>query len=84
VAEGRLRGYCTRDPSALSSDSPERFGAMSVPVFAGDQLIACLSCAWLLRVTDEASIVRTCLAALRESASQIGDRALAAGLHEPI
>lgn len=82
VRQGQAQGYCTRDPSDLGSESPERFGAISVPVFAGKQLIACLSCAWLPRVTDETNIVLTCLPALREAANMIGDRALAIGLSE--
>jgi IclR family mhp operon transcriptional activator len=83
VKDGRLQGYCSRDPSELGMESPERFGAVSVPVFAGDQLIACLSCAWLPRVTDEASIVQSCLSALREAANLLGDRAFSAGLLPP-
>lgn len=83
VVDGRAQGYCSRDPSDLGSESPERFGAISVPVFAGNQLIACLSCAWLPRVTDEANIVRTCLGALQESANLLGDRANSAGLLPP-
>lgn len=83
VAEGRSRGYCSRDPSELGSESPERFGAISVPVFAGDSLLACLSCAWLPRVTDEASIVGACLPALRDAAALIGERARSARLLPP-
>ncbi len=83
VSDGRLQGYCSRDPSELGFESPERFGAISVPIFAGSQIIACLSCAWLPRVTDEANIVLTCLSALREAANLIGDRALSAGLFPP-
>ena len=80
VAAGRSRGYCTRDPSELGFDSPERFGAISVPVFAGQALIASLSCSWLPRVTDEAHIVAHHLTALRDAANLIGERALSAGL----
>lgn len=80
VADGRARGYCARDPSELASDSPERFGAISVPVFAGDRLLAALSCAWLPGVTNEASIVASCLPTLRDAARLIGERARAAGL----
>lgn len=83
VADGRARGYCSRDPSELGSESPERFGAISVPVFAGDRLLACLSCAWLPRVTNEASIVTACLPALRDAAALIGERARTARLLGP-
>lgn len=80
VATGRSLGYCTRDPSELGFDSPERFGALSVPVFAGHQLLASLSCSWLPRVTDEAHIVASYLTTLRDAANLIGERALSAGL----
>lgn len=83
VASGRAQGYCSRDPSELGSDSPERFGAISVPVFAGDQLLASLSCSWLPKVTDEAHIVTQCLTALRDAAKLIGERALVAHIHPP-
>jgi IclR family mhp operon transcriptional activator len=81
VASGRAQGYCSRDPSELGSDSPERFGAISVPVFAGEHLLASLSCSWLPKVTDEASIVTQCLTALRDAANLIGERAMVAHIH---
>lgn len=84
VSNGRLSGYCTRDPSYLGSESPERFGALSVPVFAGTRLIASLSCSWLPRVTDEAQIVSSYLLPLRDAANLIGERALHARLVPPV
>jgi IclR family transcriptional regulator, mhp operon transcriptional activator len=83
VADGHVQGYCTRDSSELGSESPERFGAMAVPVFAADTLVACLSCAWLPRVTNEASIVLSCMPALREAANLLGERVLTAKLLPP-
>lgn len=83
VADGRARGYCLRDPSELSSDSPERFGAISVPVFAGERLVAALSCAWLPAVAREAQIVASCLPALRDAAHVIGHKVAVAGLLPP-
>jgi DNA-binding IclR family transcriptional regulator len=83
IATGRTQGYCSRDPSELGSESPERFGAIAVPVFAGDQLLASLSCAWLPKVTDEASIVAQCLNALRDAAKLIGERALVSHVKPP-
>lgn len=80
VTRGRSMGYCTRDPSELGFESPERFGALSVPVFAGDQLIAALSCAWLPRVIDETHIAANYLSILRDAANLIGERAVAARL----
>ena len=68
-------GYCQRDSSLLGVDTPERFGAISVPVFSGNQLIACLSCSWLPAVETESSIVQKYLPLLREAAKVIGSRA---------
>ena len=73
-------GYCQRDSSLLGADTPERFGAISVPVFAGDQLIACLSCSWLPAVETETSIVQKYLPLLRDAAKLIGSRALESNL----
>lgn len=72
VIQSRALGYCLRDASLLGSDTPERFGAISVPVFSGTQLIACLSCSWLPKVESESSIVQKYLPLLREAAKQIG------------
>lgn len=83
IATGRSQGYCSRDPSELGSESPERFGAIAVPVFAGDQLLASLSCSWLPKVIDESSIVAQCLSALRDAAQLIGERALISHVRPP-
>lgn len=83
IATGRTQGYCSRDPSELGSESPERFGAIAVPVFAGDQLLASLSCSWLPKVTDEPSIVAQCSNALRDAAQLIGERALISHVKPP-
>ena len=40
VPRARSDGYCSRMPIEVSQDSPERFGAISVPVFQGERLIA--------------------------------------------
>jgi len=83
VATARAQGYVTRDPSATSKDSPERFGAISTPVFCGDLLVACLSCAWLPTVTSEREIVAAHLADLRGAATAIGERFRRAGVGAP-
>jgi len=83
VAEGQAKGYCSRTPLEVSQDSPERFGALSVPVFQGDRLIATLSCAWLPAITNEAAVASTWLGALRQAAQAIGERARAAHLGPP-
>jgi IclR family mhp operon transcriptional activator len=83
VAEGRSKGYCSRVPLEVSQDSPERFGALSVPVHQGDRLIATLSCAWLPAITVESEVAGRWLADLRQAAQAIGERARAAGLAPP-
>jgi IclR family mhp operon transcriptional activator len=83
IATGRTQGYCSRDPSELGSESPERFGAIAVPVFAGDELLGSLSCAWLPKVTDKSIIVTQCLGALRDAAQLIGERAQIAHVRPP-
>ena len=74
VSSSRALGYCLRDSSLLSADNPERFGAISVPVFADGKLIACLSCSWLQSVEAEASMVQKYLPLLRDAANRVGDR----------
>jgi len=83
VAEARGRGYATRQPAVSGADSPERFGALAVPIFSGDSLVACLSCSWLPGVTNESDIARAHLASLRMTAEAIGRRLHTAGLGVP-
>jgi IclR family transcriptional regulator, mhp operon transcriptional activator len=80
VAQVLAQGYATREPSATRPDSPERFGAISVPIFAGTQLLASLSCAWLPEVTSEREIVADYLQALQSTARAVGERVQAAGV----
>jgi IclR family mhp operon transcriptional activator len=74
----RAQGYASRDPSPTSLDSPERFGAISVPVMRDGSVVACLSCAWLPAVATEADIVQRHLGHLRATAQAIQDRLAAA------
>jgi len=83
IAEGRRLGFATRMQSAIDTDSPENFGAIAVPIFSGDKLVACLSCSWLPRVTPEAEIVNTYLASIRMTAEAIGRRLASAGVGAP-
>ena len=83
VAQAKSNGYVSRDPSAMRMDSPERFGAISLPVFSGDLLVACLSCAWLPAVTNEHDIVAAHLGELRNAVLAIGERWRRAGVKGP-
>lgn len=83
VAQGRAQGYSSRDPSETSLDSPERFGAISVPVLYEQRVIACLSCAWLPQVASEREIVATTLRPLQDAALAIAARARQAALVWP-
>jgi IclR family mhp operon transcriptional activator len=60
-----------RDPTSTSMDSPDRFGAVSVPVRHGDRVVGCLSCAWLPAVKSEREIVSAHLADLQQAAQAI-------------
>jgi IclR family transcriptional regulator, mhp operon transcriptional activator len=57
VAHAREQGYATRDPTPTSIDSPDRFGAISVPVRCAGRVVACLSCAWLPAIASERAVV---------------------------
>lgn len=83
VSRARSLGYATRDPSQTSLDSPERFGAISVPVFAGERLVACLSCAWLPAVTSEREVVAAHVGHMQAAARVIGERLRQADLGPP-
>lgn len=83
VERTRSQGYATRDASPTSADSPERFGALSVPVFGGQSLIACLSCAWLPAVAGEREVAAAYLPAIQACAAAIGQRAVSAQLGLP-
>lgn len=74
VAHARALGYATRDPSHTPLDSPDRFGAISVPVFEAGRLIGSLSCSWMPAVASERDIVAAHLAALQDTARAIEDR----------
>lgn len=80
VADARRWGFATREQSATGADSPEHFGALSVPIFSGDILVACLSCSWLPDVTHESDIATVHLASLQMTAEAIGRRLHSAGL----
>lgn len=67
-------GYALRDVSVVPTDSPERYGALSVPVMAGTRVQACLSCSWLLQVASTEETVRRCLPPLREAARALSAR----------
>lgn len=83
VSEARRRGFATRQHSVTGVDSPENFGALSVPIFSGDALVACLSCSWLPGVASEPDISVPYLAGLRMTAEAIGQRLQAAGIGAP-
>lgn len=67
----RQQGYATRYASHTSPDSPERFGALAVPVLHQGHAIACICVVWLLPVASERHIVETCLQPLQHAAQAI-------------
>ncbi|HEY2255253.1 MAG TPA: IclR family transcriptional regulator C-terminal domain-containing protein [Variovorax sp.] len=74
IAEARQRGYATRNASHTSANSPERFGALAVPVRMHDRVVACLCIVWLPAITTESDIVTTHLSDLQRAARSIEDR----------
>lgn len=70
----RAQGYATRDPSPTRADSPDRFGALSVPIFLEGWVIACISISWLPAVAGESEIARAYLVTLRDAAASIEER----------
>ncbi len=83
VTESRRLGYATREASATGSDSPANFGALTVPIFSADTLVAYLSCSWLPGVAREVDISNTYLSSLRMTADAIGKRLQAAQVSAP-
>ena len=68
----RAHGYALRDVSVVPADSPERYGALSVPVATGQQVHACLPCSWLLQIASTDETVRRVLPAMQDAARAIG------------
>lgn len=64
----RTQGYALRDVSAVPGDSPERYGALAVPVMADGRVLACLSCSWLLQIASVDDTLQRCLPPLQAAA----------------
>ncbi|WP_063900689.1 IclR family transcriptional regulator domain-containing protein [Burkholderia ubonensis] len=73
IARVRQQGYATRNASHTSQDSPERFGALAVPILHHGHAIACICVVWILPIACEQQIVATCLAPLQRAARAIGE-----------
>jgi IclR family mhp operon transcriptional activator len=74
VTHARQLGYALRDPSGTSPDSPQRFGALAVPIHLDNRVVACLSIAWLPAVVAEQDIVSAHLIDLKTAARAIEER----------
>ncbi len=83
VAHARDLGYVARDPTSTSLDSPDRFGAVSVPLRQEDRVVGCLSCAWLPAVKSEREIVSAHLADMQQAAQSIERKLAQAGFGPP-
>ena len=79
VQQVRRQGYATRNAQHTSADSPERFGALAVPVMDGDRIMASLCVVWIPAIVTEGKIVHDHLADLKRAAAEIGGRLC----HEP-
>ncbi len=74
IAQVRRQGYATRNASHTSPDSPERFGALAVPILDQGHAIACICVVWILPLAGERQILDTCLAPLQHAARAIGEK----------
>lgn len=72
VEQTRASGYALREASHTPVSSPERYGAIAVPVFCGAQLIGCVSCSWLPAIATTQDICRSCLGHLKDAAKALG------------
>ncbi|MDT4815383.1 beta-ketoadipate pathway transcriptional regulator [compost metagenome] len=80
IEQVRRHGYATRNASHTSLDSPERFGALAVPILHNDHAIACICVVWILPIASERQIVETCLEPLQRAALAIGEKLRTANL----
>lgn len=84
LSDARALGYATRDPSPTRLDSPDRFGAVSVPVHCDGRVLACLSLAWPSQVVGEHQIVKAHLGDLLQAARAVEARLVQAGMRHPL
>lgn len=78
VQHSRQQGYATRDPSNTGSESPQRFGALALPIRTENRVVACLSVAWLPAVVSEKEIITAHLAHLQSAVRSIEEKLRAA------
>ena len=74
IDQVRAQGYATRDARHTSTDSPERFGALAVPVHMGERIAGALCVVWIPALASEAQIARDHLRDLQRLAGEIGVR----------
>jgi IclR family mhp operon transcriptional activator len=77
LAETRAQGYGARDPLFGGSNldkslHDDQLDAIAVPIFHGDDVIACISLLWPRKFQLRAKLVQAHLADLKESATAIG------------
>ncbi|MDM0069330.1 IclR family transcriptional regulator C-terminal domain-containing protein [Variovorax sp. J31P207] len=74
IVQVRQQRYATRYAGHLSPHSPEQFGALAVPIFQRNAVVAALAVVWVPALMQEDQIVATCLPSLRTAAEGIGRR----------
>lgn len=74
IQQVRQQGYATRDARHTSANSPERFGALAVPVMDEDRIVASLCVVWIPAIVTEGRIVQDHLVDLKHAAAEIGAR----------
>lgn len=74
IDQVKKQGYATRNARYTSADSPERFGAMAVPVLVDGYARAALCIVWIPAISDERSIADSFLDHLKSAAAAIALR----------
>ncbi len=74
VEQVRRQGYATRNAKYTSGDSPERFGALAVPILLDGRAPAALCVVWIPAVVDEKKIIHDYLKELQTAARAIAVR----------
>lgn len=74
IDQVRRQGYATRNAKYTSADSPERFGALAVPVLVDGYAKAALCVVWIPAIADEKTIAESYLNHLNAAAKSIARR----------
>ena len=79
-------GYGVRAIGYPSSDQlfPGQLSALAVPIFVGDNVLACLSLIWVVNMASLQQIVETRLGQLQKTALSLGKAFAQQGYTQPL